>query len=221
MEDSRPGRLGLGLGLGVVRIESPIPEICGTDLHIFQAHPEVCVHSPAVLGHEMSGRISEVGPRVQGWSVGDPVTVMPVPPCGHCAICRSGRQRMQPLSSTDSAGCQVSMPSLVASPSTHEGEPSLLGAQPGDRRSHACRVVGHRRGSWPGRGRSSVRPCQPTCTEPCCGLTAGGSADERPRCGLLACCQRAPGQRAERRSASPLDPCGVIVAVPGFRYHPP
>jgi 2-desacetyl-2-hydroxyethyl bacteriochlorophyllide A dehydrogenase len=48
------------------------------------------VTTPAVLGHEMSGRVAEVGPAVTGWAAGDPVTVMPLRWCGTCPACRAG-----------------------------------------------------------------------------------------------------------------------------------
>jgi threonine dehydrogenase-like Zn-dependent dehydrogenase len=38
----------------------------------------------------MSGRVAEVGSAVSGWSVGDPVTVMPLRWCGACPACRAG-----------------------------------------------------------------------------------------------------------------------------------
>ena len=49
---------------------------------------------PAVLGHEMSGSIAAVGDGVDGWSVGDHVTVMPLAWCGHCPACRAGHSHI-------------------------------------------------------------------------------------------------------------------------------
>ncbi|MEV4516832.1 alcohol dehydrogenase catalytic domain-containing protein [Dactylosporangium sp. NPDC049525] len=61
--------------------------ICGTDLHIYHGDMDARVGAEAVIGHEMSGRIAEIGPGVTGWSVGQPVTVMPTRSCGRCAAC--------------------------------------------------------------------------------------------------------------------------------------
>jgi L-iditol 2-dehydrogenase len=67
--------------------------VCGSDLHSFQgSHP--FRKPPTVLGHELSGIITEVGRHVsdQGevLAVGDQVTVMPYIHCGHCAMCQRG-----------------------------------------------------------------------------------------------------------------------------------
>lgn len=78
-------------GPGEVQIQVSHCGICGTDLHIWHGAMDKRVKMPAVLGHEMSGEISKVGPGVEGWSVGDPVTVMPLdfgknPPAGHSHV---------------------------------------------------------------------------------------------------------------------------------------
>ncbi|WP_159054856.1 alcohol dehydrogenase catalytic domain-containing protein, partial [Streptomyces dysideae] len=49
---------------------------------------------PAVLGHEMSGRIVRVGAGVEDWSPGDAVTVMPLRWDNTCPACRSGHQHV-------------------------------------------------------------------------------------------------------------------------------
>ncbi|HTI22646.1 MAG TPA: alcohol dehydrogenase catalytic domain-containing protein [Kutzneria sp.] len=77
-------------GPGEVRIAVAFTGICGTDLHIFHGDMDARVGTAAVLGHEMSGRIDAIGPDVAGWSVGQPVTVMPTLSCGHCPACRRG-----------------------------------------------------------------------------------------------------------------------------------
>ena len=46
---------------------------------------------PAVYGHEAAGRVSAVGPTVDGYSVGDPVIVTLIRSCGRCVNCGSGR----------------------------------------------------------------------------------------------------------------------------------
>jgi threonine dehydrogenase-like Zn-dependent dehydrogenase len=40
------------------------------------------VAQPVLVGHEMSGRVAELGLDVIGWSVGEAVTVMPLVWCG-------------------------------------------------------------------------------------------------------------------------------------------
>ena len=65
-------------GPGEVEVAPAYVGICGTDLHIFHGDMDARVHAPAVLGHEMSGRVVRVGPDTEGWRPGDAVTVMPL-----------------------------------------------------------------------------------------------------------------------------------------------
>jgi (R,R)-butanediol dehydrogenase / meso-butanediol dehydrogenase / diacetyl reductase len=75
---------------GHVRVDVAYTGICGTDLHIFNGEMDGRVDSPQVIGHEMSGRIAQVGPDVGEWRPGDHVTVMPLVWCGRCPACRAG-----------------------------------------------------------------------------------------------------------------------------------
>ncbi|MYS21179.1 2-desacetyl-2-hydroxyethyl bacteriochlorophyllide A dehydrogenase [Streptomyces sp. DvalAA-14] len=75
---------------GQVRVEVAYTGICGTDLHVYHGSMDSRVGPPAVIGHEMSGRIAEIGPGVTMWQPGDHVTVMPLSWCGDCPACRAG-----------------------------------------------------------------------------------------------------------------------------------
>ena len=81
-------------GPGQVRIDVAYTGICGTDLHIYHGDMDGRVSPPQVIGHEMSGRIAEVGDGVDGWQLGDPVTVMPLDWCGTCPACRAGHTHL-------------------------------------------------------------------------------------------------------------------------------
>jgi (R,R)-butanediol dehydrogenase / meso-butanediol dehydrogenase / diacetyl reductase len=81
-------------GAGQVQIAVAFTGICGTDLHIRHGAMDARVRVPAVLGHEMSGRIAAVGPDVSEWNAGDLVTVMPLRWCGSCPACRAGHQHV-------------------------------------------------------------------------------------------------------------------------------
>ena len=81
-------------GAGEVRLDVAYTGICGTDLHILDGEMDQRVRPPAVVGHEMSGRIAELGPGITGWAVGDPVTVMPLRWCGKCPACMRGHNHI-------------------------------------------------------------------------------------------------------------------------------
>lgn len=46
---------------------------------------------PAVYGHEAAGRVTDLGPGVEGLAVGQPVIVTLIRSCGRCAACATGR----------------------------------------------------------------------------------------------------------------------------------
>ncbi|SCF04772.1 2-desacetyl-2-hydroxyethyl bacteriochlorophyllide A dehydrogenase [Micromonospora matsumotoense] len=77
-------------GPGQLRIAVAYTGICGTDLHVYHGDMDARVGASAVIGHEMSGRVAEVGAGVTGHAVGQPVTVLPTRFCGRCVACRRG-----------------------------------------------------------------------------------------------------------------------------------
>jgi len=80
---------------GCVKIAVQACGICGTDLHIY--HDEYRVFPPVVLGHEVSGRVAEVGAGVEGFEIGDRVTTETyASTCGSCRYCREGRPNLCP-----------------------------------------------------------------------------------------------------------------------------
>lgn len=66
--------------------------VCHTDLHVLKG--EVAFPSPAVIGHEMSGTVVELGSGVSTLAVGDAVVGAFIMPCGECAQCERGRDDM-------------------------------------------------------------------------------------------------------------------------------
>ncbi len=64
--------------------------VCHTDLHVMKG--EVAFPTPAVLGHEISGTVEEIGEGVEGLGVGTSVVGTFIMPCGSCAACRVGRE---------------------------------------------------------------------------------------------------------------------------------
>lgn len=61
-----------------VRLDVAYCGICGTDVHIYHGAMDHRVRVPQVIGHEMSGVVSEVGSSVSNFSVGDQVVVRPL-----------------------------------------------------------------------------------------------------------------------------------------------
>ena len=82
------------LGPGQVRIAVERGGICGSDLHYYHAggFGTVRIQQPMILGHEVAGRIVEIGREVTGLQAGALVAVNPSRPCGHCTYCQAGAQ---------------------------------------------------------------------------------------------------------------------------------
>ncbi len=66
--------------------------VCGTDAHIYAGHIRNA-HPPVVLGHEIYGRVEELGPGARGVREGDTVAVDPFLFCGTCPPCKSAEYR--------------------------------------------------------------------------------------------------------------------------------
>lgn len=75
-----------GLGEAVIRVT--LTTICGTDLHIVRG--EYPVKPGLIIGHEPVGVISELGPGVTGYKIGERVLVGAITPCGQCNYCLGG-----------------------------------------------------------------------------------------------------------------------------------
>jgi 2-desacetyl-2-hydroxyethyl bacteriochlorophyllide A dehydrogenase len=80
-------------GRGEVAIEVLGCGVCGTDSHIFLGELRAA-KPPVVLGHEIVGTVVEMGPEVEGFSVGRTVAVDPVVACGKCEFCHAGRSNL-------------------------------------------------------------------------------------------------------------------------------
>ncbi len=66
--------------------------ICGTDIRILEGKKTKDVRYPSVIGHEICGIIAEVGEKVEGYAVGERVSIANLIPCGHCHSCLNGRE---------------------------------------------------------------------------------------------------------------------------------
>lgn len=67
--------------------------ICGSDLVRYRTGKHVHV-LPLIMGHEISGVVSEMGSRVKNVDIGDRVTVFPIISCKRCLYCRRGKHNL-------------------------------------------------------------------------------------------------------------------------------
>jgi L-iditol 2-dehydrogenase len=80
---------------GEVRMAIEAALTCGTDLKVFKrGYHAKMISPPSVFGHEMAGRICELGPGVTEWHIGDAVVPANSAPCGDCRWCREGRENL-------------------------------------------------------------------------------------------------------------------------------
>jgi 2-desacetyl-2-hydroxyethyl bacteriochlorophyllide A dehydrogenase len=78
--------------------------ICGSDIHL-RASP--AIPPGAVMGHEFSGTVSEVGEAVERFSSGDRVAVFPFAPCGECPNCLRGDYHVCQQAATTGIGLGI------------------------------------------------------------------------------------------------------------------
>lgn len=71
----------------IVRVR--LAGLCGSDLHPYFGR-EKGLDPMTVMGHEFVGEIVEIGAKVGGLSVGDPVCAPFTTSCGRCFYCRAG-----------------------------------------------------------------------------------------------------------------------------------
>ncbi len=87
-----------------VKVRPRISTICGSDMSIILCHESLTLQPfasyPFVVGHEVCGEIAEAGEGVEGFEVGERVTVIPVLACSArgidppCRMCAQGRYQL-------------------------------------------------------------------------------------------------------------------------------
>ncbi|WAL41370.1 alcohol dehydrogenase catalytic domain-containing protein [Brevibacterium sp. BRM-1] len=80
---------------GGVVIDVEATGLCRSDWHAWAGHDD-SVALPHVPGHELVGRIAQVGAGVREWRRGQRVTTPFVCGCGRCEQCRSGNAQVCP-----------------------------------------------------------------------------------------------------------------------------
>lgn len=79
------------LAPGQIRVQIEACGVCGTDL---QVQPDSAGKELAMTGHEMAGRILELGAGVTGLTVDQRIVLDSATPCGRCENCRNARQEL-------------------------------------------------------------------------------------------------------------------------------
>lgn len=75
---------------GEVMVKIKAAGLCGSDIHIYHGKNAFATF-PRVIGHEVTGEVSQVGENVEKLKVGDRVAVDNVISCGKCYACRMNR----------------------------------------------------------------------------------------------------------------------------------
>ncbi len=78
----------IGPGEALVRVE--VSGICGSDVMEWYRRSR----APTILGHEIAGRIAEVGEGAAACKIGDRVTAAHHLPCNTCDLCARGHHTM-------------------------------------------------------------------------------------------------------------------------------
>jgi hypothetical protein len=81
---------------GELQIAIKTTGICGSDVSYYKkfANGDLCACAPLSLGHESSGVVVAIGPKVSNFRIGDRVALEVGIPCGECGICRKGRYNL-------------------------------------------------------------------------------------------------------------------------------
>ncbi|MEA2631918.1 MAG: S-(hydroxymethyl)glutathione dehydrogenase / alcohol dehydrogenase [Chloroflexota bacterium] len=103
--------------VGEVRVRILASGVCHSDLHVRDG--EWPRPTPIVMGHEGAGVVEAIGEGVRSLSVGQPVALSWLVPCGICRSCRAGR----PWACPDSPSFRHRMPDGATVLWSADGEP--------------------------------------------------------------------------------------------------
>ena len=89
------------VGPGAILVKITMSTICGSDLHIWRGDIDIAALGlplPAIIGHEMTGKVAALGEGVSTDSAGQPLSVGArvvyhfFKPCGRCPVCLRGEE---------------------------------------------------------------------------------------------------------------------------------
>ncbi|MEO8437551.1 MAG: alcohol dehydrogenase catalytic domain-containing protein [Chloroflexota bacterium] len=104
---------------GEVRVRILASGVCHSDLHVRDG--EWPRPTPMAMGHEGAGIVEAVGPDVRVLSIGQPVALSWLVPCGVCRSCRAGR----PWACPDSPSFRHRLPDSATVLVDGNGDPVL------------------------------------------------------------------------------------------------
>lgn len=83
-------------GKGELQIKLEYVGVCGSDLHFYKEGQLAnwTLDGPLALGHEPGGVVTAIGEGVEGFEIGDKVSIEPAVPCGKCEDCRKGNYNL-------------------------------------------------------------------------------------------------------------------------------
>jgi len=95
-EDLRLERVAVPqVGAGEILVRVGAALTCGTDLKVYRrGYHAMMLKPPIPFGHELAGMVSETGPGVTSFHVGDRVVALNSAPCDICFFCRHGQQNL-------------------------------------------------------------------------------------------------------------------------------
>ncbi len=83
------------IGPGELLLKVQDASICGTDLRILHGgHRKYPTGTVRIPGHEVTGKIVEIGEGLRGYESGQSVFVAPNMGCGHCRQCVAGKNNL-------------------------------------------------------------------------------------------------------------------------------
>lgn len=77
-------------GPGEILMRVRATAICASDIRVYRG--EKSARSGVIQGHETAGKVADVGEGVEGFIVGDRITLYPVIACGRCYYCLLGQR---------------------------------------------------------------------------------------------------------------------------------
>ncbi|MDA1258836.1 MAG: alcohol dehydrogenase catalytic domain-containing protein [Chloroflexi bacterium] len=106
-------------GPGEAKIRVGYASICATDIEEWKYGPTYITSIPTVMGHEVAGRVADVGDGASGLAVGDRVMVDNVLVCGVCYWCQSGSQATCPNMEVAGLGRDGGLEEFMTWPADH------------------------------------------------------------------------------------------------------